>query len=59
MYNDYKLICHCMKVSYKTVKDAIKEGATTVSEITEETNAGLACGVCIERIEELLAELQK
>jgi len=54
--NKEDLICYCMEISYKTILDSIAKGATTPEEITDMTDAGLSCGMCIETIEEILEE---
>jgi nitrite reductase (NADH) large subunit len=48
-----------MEVTYKTVIDAIKNGAKTVEDITNMTDAGLSCGGCIVDLEEILEEFAK
>ena len=51
-----EIICHCEEITYKEILQAIKDGAKTVENISDETNAGIACGYCIETIEEILEE---
>jgi len=58
-YNDDEIICYCMDVTVQQIKQAIQNGATTVDLITEQTNAGLACGTCIEDLENILQEMIK
>ena len=54
-----EIICHCEEITYKEILQAIKDGAKTVEDISDQTNAGIACGVCIETIEDILEELLK
>lgn len=54
MYKNDEVICHCAGITYKEIKDAITKGATTVEEISDVTDAGIACGYCIEQLEEIL-----
>ena len=49
-------ICHCAEVTYETILEAINNGAKTVDDIGDATEAGIACGGCIEDIEEILEE---
>lgn len=49
-------ICNCMGVTKDEIINAIKGGATTVEAVTEETQAGSACGGCIPKIEELIEQ---
>ena len=53
------IICHCEEITYEKILSAIQNGATTVEDITDTTNAGIACGTCIEDIEDILVELFK
>jgi NAD(P)H-nitrite reductase large subunit len=57
--NKDDIICHCQEVTYKTILQAIQNGATTVDEISEITDAGIACGYCLEEIEDILEEFIK
>ena len=57
MRKDDDLICYCQEVTLGTIKQAIKDGAKTVEDITYVTEAGLACGGCIEELEEILEDL--
>ena len=41
-----KNVCRCKNVSVETVIDAVKNGAKTVEEVMEKTNAGTVCGRC-------------
>ena len=52
--NDNEIICHCEEVTRKQIIDAIKEGYNTIELLQEHLNVGIACGYCIETIEELL-----
>ena len=54
--NKEDVVCYCMEVTYETILTAIKNGAKTPDDITEITDAGSSCGVCIETIEEILEE---
>jgi NAD(P)H-nitrite reductase large subunit len=51
------IVCHCHYVSSAVVETAIvATGATTVSEVTEHTDAGGGCGSCWPTIQALLAK---
>ena len=58
-YNDIDIICYCAEVTFKEIKEAIHKGAENIDQIGDITEAGIACGVCIEQLEEILEELQK
>ncbi len=51
-----EIICHCEEVTYDKILKAIHNGATTVEEISDQTNAGISCGYCIETLEEILED---
>jgi len=54
--NDDVLICRCNEVSLKEIKEAIKDGATTVKDVKKRTRAGMglcqgrSCGKTVARI---------
>ena len=48
------LVCHCYNVYESTVKEVVKAGASTVSEVMQECGAGSECGACHVRIERVL-----
>ncbi|MCI6736691.1 (2Fe-2S)-binding protein [Intestinibacter sp.] len=54
-----RIICECMNVSYEDIKNAVKEGAKTLDDIKEATEAGTICGICEDDIQEVLDELLK
>lgn len=54
-----RIICECMNVSYEDIKNAVKEGAKTLDDIKEATEAGTICGICEDDIQEVLYELLK
>ena len=54
---DEDIICTCMSVSVKDIRQAIDEGARTVQEVQEKTGSGTVCGVCNEDLEQSVMEL--
>ena len=54
---DEDIICTCMSVSVKDIRQAIDEGARTVQEVQDKTGAGPVCGVCNEDLEQCVMEL--
>lgn len=57
--NENDIICTCLGTTVKDIMDAMDQGATTIEEIKELTQAGTVCGACISDIEELMASLKK
>jgi len=53
-----EIICNCMQVTRGEIIDAIKDkGLQTVMEVGDETEAGTACGSCVEDVEKILKEV--
>jgi nitrite reductase (NADH) large subunit len=48
-------VCNCHKVSEGVLKDAIANGADTVSLLSETTKAGTGCGSCKGELAQLIA----
>lgn len=44
--HDDDLICTCMSVSVRDLKQAIASGANTFQEIQDKTGISTVCGVC-------------
>ena len=51
-----EIICFCQDITYEEIVTAIKNGAHTVDDIGDVTEAGITCGGCIEDLEEILEE---
>ena len=56
---DDDIICPCFDLTVKDIKDAYANGATTLEQIEEATQAGTLCGACIGDLEELITALDK
>jgi NAD(P)H-nitrite reductase large subunit len=56
MRDPKEVICHCQEVTVESIVEAIHNGAKTVEEIGDITEAGITCGGCIEDLEEILEE---
>ena len=57
--NDDDILCTCYDVTVKDIKEAVNNGATTLDEVQEATQAGTLCGACINDLEDLVNELVK
>lgn len=52
---DEKIICSCFHVTEKQIADAVQQnGLKTLSEVTNYTKAGGACGKCISSIQKVI-----
>ena len=49
-----RVVCSCLDVTYNTIKEAIENGAKTLDDIKDETEAGTICGMCEDEIQEIL-----
>lgn len=49
-----KIVCYCNSITNGMIKEAVENGAVTLEEVQEVTNAGTVCGACIENIENLI-----
>ena len=54
-----RVVCTCLDITYNTIKEAIENGAKTLDDIKDETEAGTICGMCEDEIQETLDELVK
>lgn len=54
--DDQDVVCLCCDVTRGRIRQAIRDGARSVDEISQATRAGTACGGCIPELEALLAE---
>jgi NifU-like protein len=53
------LVCECFGVTDEQIRKEVRENKlTTVEQVTNFTKAGGGCGLCHERIEELIAEVR-
>ena len=47
------VVCNCMNITNGMIKEAVLNGASTLSEVMEKTEAGTICGACIDEIQRL------
>ena len=55
-WHDDDIICYCQEITYATIVTAIQQGYDTVEAIIDYTDAGIACGTCIEDLEQIILE---
>jgi len=48
------LVCHCNAVSDRSIRKAIREGASSLSDIGFASGAGTCCGGCVDVIDDIL-----
>ena len=49
-----KVVCECMGVTTRTIKNAVDNGASTLEDIHEITGAATVCGACADDVQRLL-----
>jgi assimilatory nitrate reductase catalytic subunit len=49
-------LCACFQVTEKTLRDALRDGCTTVEALVQRTQAGSKCGTCLPEIAMLAAK---
>jgi bacterioferritin-associated ferredoxin len=52
-----QVICGCMNVKVKDLKDAIKNGAKTFEQVQSATKVGTGCTGCVDSVKLLVDEL--
>lgn len=50
----FMIVCHCAAVSDSTLDRVIREGASTVREVTRRCGAGTCCAPCRQEIAAML-----
>ncbi|AGX44742.1 (2Fe-2S)-binding protein [Clostridium saccharobutylicum] len=55
--NDDEIVCNCMSVTVKDIKDAIANGAKSFEDVQSATGAGTACGGCVDDVQSLVNKL--
>ncbi|QOR35524.1 (2Fe-2S)-binding protein [Clostridium sp. 'deep sea'] len=53
-----EVICACFDVTKNQIIEAINNGASTVDEVGEVTNAGTGCGACRDEIQNIINSLK-
>ncbi len=49
------LVCHCFKVSDRTIREAVQGGAHTEEAVRDVCGAGGGCGGCTELVSDVIA----
>jgi bacterioferritin-associated ferredoxin len=49
------LVCHCLGVSDREIREAVLDGANTVDQVEERCGAGGGCGGCRELVSDVIA----
>ena len=49
-----KIVCNCLGVTNRIIKEAVDAGASTLEEVQSATGAGTVCGACIDDVQHLV-----
>ena len=50
------IVCHCQRVSARSIARAVQSGCSTAGEVSRATGAGRGCGGCITSVKRLIEE---
>lgn len=50
------LVCHCLGISDRSIRAAIRSGAACRDSVAESCGAGSGCGGCLPAVDELIHE---
>ncbi len=48
------IVCHCNRVTDRTIRDAVRDGAGSRAEVSMACRAGRSCGGCAGAIETII-----
>ena len=54
-----RYVCICMKVTLKDIEEAVDNGAHTFKDVHIKTLCGGKCGVCIDKIKQIVDDMVK
>jgi bacterioferritin-associated ferredoxin len=53
------LVCHCLRVFDRTIRECVRAGACTADAVSERCGAGTGCGGCRESIEAIVEIVER
>ncbi len=48
------IVCHCNRVSDRTIRDAVRNGAGSRAEVAMACRAGRSCEGCVDTIDKII-----
>ncbi|RHM56855.1 (2Fe-2S)-binding protein [Mitsuokella sp. AF33-22] len=54
-----KIACHCRRVTYGEIVDAVAAGAKTFEEVSARTTCSTGCGKCRDFITHMVEDIQR
>ena len=49
------IVCHCNRVSDRTIRDVVRNGAGSRAEVAMACRAGRSCGGCVGTIDKIIS----
>lgn len=49
-----KVVCECFGITNGMIKEAVENGATTLEEVQNATDAATACGACTDSVQHVI-----
>ena len=50
------IVCVCNRVNSAQIREAVKDGATDVYDVSEKLGLGTSCGRCVEFAEKMISD---
>ena len=50
------IVCHCERVSARTIARAVRSGCSTAGQVARATGAGRGCGSCVSSVKRLIED---
>ncbi len=50
------IVCNCNQITGQAIREAVRNRAKNVEAVGEKADAGTVCGMCQERIQEIINE---
>jgi bacterioferritin-associated ferredoxin len=50
------IICHCLRITDRTIRNTVREGAESREQVARACGAGSCCGGCRDAIDEIVCE---
>lgn len=58
--NEDQMVCICKRVSYRTIRDAVKKGSNQIELVRAKTKANTGCSThCTEEVMRIIKEFSK
>lgn len=52
-----RVVCPCLDISIGDIEKAVQNGASSLEDVQEQTEAGTVCEACVEELEDVIKVL--